>query len=412
MNRGLRKYGLAWVEAVFVVGIVGIGLAFLLPGLQAGREAARRRACSNNFKNIGLAIHDYHSTHKMMPMHGTGPANELNDDCCGSAIRPGHGMIAVASARHQLSFLVGILPFANQQELWNKISIGHTDKRGARWPAFGPAPYTAIYDPWNSEIPLYRCPSDPGEGWPALGRTNYAACVGDSAFRTDDESWSYFKGSSWRYGGSNAFRARQVKASVRGAFVPRRVMKFRDVLDGLANTIMAGEIATDLGDRDFRTVGSQGNGRNNVLENPKFCADSEQIDEEKPTFWASGENDRAPNLTVDATSRGARWADFRPLYTQVNTILPPNAEVCLQGSHRQDGIVPPSSRHPGGAHILMGDGAVIFITDSIEAGDQRAPVVYYRNSQNLCCVGEVSPYGLWGALGTRASKEVLEEELY
>jgi hypothetical protein len=59
----------------------------------------------------------------------------------------------------------------------------------------------------------------------------------------------------------------------------------------------------------------------------------------------------------------------------------------------------------------MGDGAVIFITDSIEAGNSRAPSPYYRNAMNQSGVGEQSPYGLWGALGTRASKETIEEQL-
>ena len=69
--------------------------------------------------------------------------------------------------------------------------------------------------------------------------------------------------------------------------------------------------------------------------------------------------------------------------------------------------MPPSSRHQGGAHVLMGDGAVIFITDSIEAGDAHAQSVYYWGAR----VGSKSPYGLWGALGTKASKEVVEEQL-
>ena len=56
----------------------------------------------------------------------------------------------------------------------------------------------------------------------------------------------------------------------------------------------------------------------------------------------------------------------------------------------------------------MGDGAVKFVTDSIEAGDRNAPMVY-RGSVNA--PGTQSPYGLWGALGTRATKEVIEEEL-
>ena len=61
----------------------------------------------------------------------------------------------------------------------------------------------------------------------------------------------------------------------------------------------------------------------------------------------------------------------------------------------------------------ISSGAVIFITDSIEAGDSRAETVWYRNgmSQSSNPPGSQSPYGLWGALGTRASKETIEEQL-
>ena len=71
-----------------------------------------------------------------------------------------------------------------------------------------------------------------------------------------------------------------------------------------------------------------------------------------------------------------------------------------------EGTMPPSSRHQGGVHVLMGDGAVVFITDSIEAGDSRAQSVYYWGQRP----GLASPYGLWGAMGTRASKETIEEQ--
>jgi prepilin-type processing-associated H-X9-DG protein len=181
----------------------------------------------------------------------------------------------------------------------------------------------------------------------------------------------------------------------------------------MANTMAAGEIATDIGDGDIRTTPSSFNGRNNVLGNPKFCEDQGQISPERPRFWSTGtDGGTKPNLTAQLTRRGYRWADFRPLYTQVNTILPPNSELCLRGNHGQDGVLPPSSRHKGGAHVLMADGAVIFITDSIEAGDVRSPVIYHRDNVNQQGHrGDKSPYGLWGALGTRDSKEILEEQL-
>jgi prepilin-type processing-associated H-X9-DG protein len=96
----------------------------------------------------------------------------------------------------------------------------------------------------------------------------------------------------------------------------------------------------------------------------------------------------------------------------MNTILPPNREVCARtgGNTAWDGIWTASSRHQGGVHVLMADGAVKFITDSIEAGNGTQGVVWQfpPASQPNRRAGSPSPYGLWGALGTRASSEVIQ----
>jgi prepilin-type N-terminal cleavage/methylation domain-containing protein/prepilin-type processing-associated H-X9-DG protein len=399
--------GFTLVELLVVIAIIGVLVGLLLPAVQAAREAARRMSCSNNFKQIGLAVHNYHSAFKQLPINGTGPTNEFNNACCADAVTGTPQPPPIAFTRHALSWLVGITPFIEQQAVWEQISNQHQDENGLFWPAFGPAPYTVDYRPWNVDIPTYRCPSDPGRGLPALGRTNYGCSYGDSVWRTQ---WgvSYFQGNAgrWRYK-DNSGRMQQVRGSCRGMFVGSETMRFRDVLDGLANTVCAGEMNTDLGDRDITTTGSRANGRDNILGNPKWCADNGQIDPERPRFWAT----TGVNYTAAATMRGFRWADQRPLYSTIATILPPNSEVCLVANHGGHGACPPSSRHQGGAHILMGDGAVVFITDSIEAGDSRAPVPYYRNMANQHAVGFESPYGLWGALGTRAMRETIEEQL-
>uniref|UniRef100_UPI003563BA8C DUF1559 family PulG-like putative transporter n=1 Tax=Novipirellula sp. TaxID=2795430 RepID=UPI003563BA8C len=80
-------------------------------------------------------------------------------------------------------------------------------------------------------------------------------------------------------------------------------------------------------------------------------------------------------------------------------------------NHFKEMVATPSSRHQGGCHILMGDGAVKFITDSIEAGSSRntgggGAMVRLGGTGNAA-PGQQSPYGLWGSLGTRASKEVI-----
>ncbi|WP_419194668.1 DUF1559 domain-containing protein, partial [Novipirellula herctigrandis] len=101
-------------------------------------------------------------------------------------------------------------------------------------------------------------------------------------------------------------------------------------------------------------------------------------------------------------ARGYHWADGVQQHSGMNTILPPNSPCTARVSGDDSwGMYPPSSRHQGGVHVLMADGAVKFITDSIEAGNSRAQTVYLGAGN----AGIKSPFGLWGALGTRASKE-------
>ena len=169
-----------------------------------------------------------------------------------------------------------------------------------------------------------------------------------------------------------------------------------------------GEIATDLGDRDNRTSSTRNGSQNpprSVRDNPKWCADQGQIDPERPQFWL-------PSVPIDGSTnrRGYRWADFRPCFSGMHTILPPNSEICSGNNAGQTGVWSSSSRHQGGAHILMADGAVVFMTDSVEAGDKRAPMVWL-NGTGGAAPGSQSPYGLWGALGSRGASETIEEQL-
>jgi prepilin-type N-terminal cleavage/methylation domain-containing protein/prepilin-type processing-associated H-X9-DG protein len=396
----LRKKRTAFtlIELLVVIAIIGVLVGILLPAVQAAREAARRMSCSNNFKQIGTALHNYHAAYKKLPMHIGGTFHPRDNASYSGANR--HR----ATNQFNLGFLVGLTPYIEQQSLWEKIrnpyafDVDGNTPISPPWPEMGPGPSERTYGPWNSEIPTLRCPSDPGTGSPSLGRTNYAACYGDS---TDWVETGY-----WRWDGnlgrwvSDSLQATRAGGSCRGVFVPRRFTAFRDIQDGLANTIAGGEIATDLGDRDVRTAPHlfTGWGPVGVHANPRICQPDR--DPARPQFWSPG----FTNIGAPENKRGYSWADGRPLYSGFNTTLPPNNEVCLGADHSGGGHAPASSRHPGGAHVLMADGAVRFISDSIEAGDDSAPVVTSARP------GLPSPYGLWGALGTRASHELVDQE--
>ncbi|KAA5537997.1 DUF1559 domain-containing protein [Roseiconus nitratireducens] len=405
-HSSLRRPGFTLVELLVVIAIIGILVGLLLPAVQAAREAARRMSCSNNFKQIGLAIHNYHSAYKQLPVHGGGTTDSVTTHIW----RPSE-----TSNNGRLSYLVGLMPFMEQQGIWEMISNPlNVDSRGNSPPnasgngaaqslrnggpfsPMGPTPEEILYTPWTTEIPTLRCPSDPGFGLPALGRTNYAACLGDSAERAHQGRWT---NGSAPMGKTNTTLSIEIQGAGRGAFTTHESRRFRDVLDGLSNTIAAGEIATDLGDRDGRTIAL--NRAWQFVRNyaPNDC--KQFLDPARPRFW-----DQTNNVVGANQGRGFLWAEHRPNFSGFFTAAPPNSEICSEQNAGNSGWYAASSRHQGGAHILMADGAVIFMTDSVESGDQNALALNaYRTP------GGESPYGLWGALGTRAAKETISEQL-
>ncbi|TWU44310.1 hypothetical protein Q31b_18460 [Novipirellula aureliae] len=404
MKRSKVKSGFTLVELLVVIAIIGVLVGLLLPAVQAAREAARRMSCSNNFKQIGLGIHNYHASFSQVPTHGSG---SHPDTTAGNW----YWASSEKSSRIRLSMLVGILPFIEQQALWETISNPNqqrTDEtvQSPPWPPMGPTPENIQYIPWTTDVSTFRCPSDPGFGLPALGRTNYAACLGDSI--RDLHKGPYTNATGPSRIAMTEESAENARAYHRGFFKPRDVVKFRDILDGLSNTIAMGETVTYLGDQDTRGIPPEkATDQNwaylgNVYGNPSYCLDTGAIDPERPQFWGPD----AIQVTRATQGRGYQWANQGALYSGCSTILPPNRELC--GPRNSDAVTlsaTVSSQHQGGAHVLMGDGAVKFITDSIDAGDSRARMV-----SALSHAGMPSPYGLWGALGTRAMKEVINEE--
>ncbi|MFG0255435.1 MAG: DUF1559 domain-containing protein [Rhodopirellula sp. JB053] len=414
MVRKQKKLGFTLVELLVVIAIIGVLVGLLLPAVQAAREAARRMSCSNNFKQIGLAVHNYHSAFKLIPPYMTGTIDNGGNP----------RTAPMANNLLSLSHLPGLTPFFEQQAIWEQISNPFQTSGGGIIQPFGPYPDLSLsdqasiggYDPWMTNIPTLRCPSDPGQGLPAQGRTNYAASLGDSFLRSDGSFYDRRGNVAKNKGVERVDWLTAARSAQRGFFVPRiKGMAFRDALDGLSNTICMGEIITDLGDNDIRSQAagdsagpaSRRSGANMLNGGHVKC--KAIIDPERPQFWnfslASGS---VNSLAGAENGRGAKWAMAHGLYTAFQTIFPPNSEICLSRDRSGSGLLPAASRHKGGCHVLMGDGAVKFITDSIDAGSSQDPSA--RVVGNGTPNGAESPFGLWGALGTRASREVIEEE--
>ncbi len=134
-----RPDGFTLVELLVVIAIIGILVGLLLPAVQAAREAARRMSCSNNFKQIGLGLHNYHATFDKLPAGGGGTVIIENGAITAGGTAPMHN-------NWNLSANIPILPFIEQQPLWELISNPYQssparfDVGTGTFPAMGPPP--------------------------------------------------------------------------------------------------------------------------------------------------------------------------------------------------------------------------------------------------------------------------------
>jgi hypothetical protein len=370
-DRSLRAFSL--VELLIVIAIVVLLGGISLSGLQAAREATRRLSCAGNLRELGMGLLHHHEALGMLPPSQGGPDSTATI-VWGSPPelkpypQPGIGLA---------SGFVMLLPYIGQQTLFAAIDA-------AGWPFVQHSLYA------SARMPGLLCPSDS-----SARSHSYLFSIGDryQGFRPAAVTPAAVIPAA-----DNA----EFQGWLRGLFGLQSRVRLESVQDGLSHTIAMSECVLPRGlghnvpaNESFAGVRYYGPGEATVndrhavslshpFRTPEACLAS---------FAGSGFRPGTTLLTMDY-SPGWLWSSGRPCYVSFSTVLPPNAPRC---SHLEThGSLTPQSRHPGGVLGLMADGAVRFITDDIDAGDPSLPD---RQSGP-------SPYGVWGALGSRAGGEV------
>lgn len=218
------RHAFTLVELLVVIAIIGILIALLLPAVQAAREAARRSQCSNNIKQIGLALHNYHDTMNRFPPGGMwDPAPTWDPPQNPNAPRG--------------SVLMRLLPYIEQQVIYKGIDFkNNTDSQSIN----GVPIYQMI-------IGTYVCPSDKNDGLTnSVAVANYGANYGPSdVSSTGNPSCPCAEGATWyayrtvgNYGATNP-------AGPFTRYGHKYMCRMADVTDGLSNTIFFGEVRRD-----------------------------------------------------------------------------------------------------------------------------------------------------------------------
>jgi prepilin-type N-terminal cleavage/methylation domain-containing protein/prepilin-type processing-associated H-X9-DG protein len=382
-HRRSDRQGFTLIELLVVIAIIAVLISLLLPAVQSAREAARRAQCVNNMKQIGLALHNYHSTHNVFP-----PGRMAPDVLIGGVPRynltsygTGNVPDAAGNWTGYYSVHTHILQFMEQSAAYNAMNFSGVNL-GQLQNSSG-AIVSVNYTTYTLTSSAFICPSDPnGQGGGPGGENNYRANFGGS---------TPYAGGGLR--GDNTPRA----STDNGAFTYGPGLGVSNYTDGTSNTVMFAERTKGSGNftapaRSDSVIAPSYtitfNAQNDADSLLRLCNASFAPNR---YFFQHGRYVASPGFGLQFSDG---WGYSWYIATLYNHVAPPNwvGVDCGVGSSLMDvpsehGIVSARSTHPGGVNSLFADGSVKFVKDTV-----AVPV--------------------WRGLGTRNGGEVLSADSY
>ena len=321
-----RKSGFTLIELLVVIAIIAILIALLLPAVQQAREAARRLQCKNNLKQFGLALHNYHSTHSMFPK-----ATMQN-------------VASSVTGYQSIGCHVMLLPYIDQMTTYNQLNFN------VQWDV---APNLALS---QKKVPSYLCPSDFGWRGSNSPGNNIVVCGGPSLLML----------SPTPAGGVGGNSGQIADTDQNGMFNIRRSVSVADVTDGLSNTLAASEAVIGDNSSNYIPVITVAN----LIRGIAFPGTMTNTFATKAALDTYGQSCLANTASVYGHTH-REWINGMPGQTVFNSLNGPNSPNpdCYECSgcswYDSRGVYSARSRHDGGVQVVLGDGAVRFVSDNI-----------------------------------------------